>query len=51
MMSDGSYDRPADRNKPGAINSQEWYIKKFTISQQPGESALEEPPNPAHNGY
>jgi polyphosphate kinase len=51
MMSDGTYDRPADRNKPGAINSQEWFIKKFTISQQPGESALEEPPNPAHNGY
>jgi polyphosphate kinase len=51
MMSDGTYDRPADRNKPDAVNSQEWFIKKFTISQQPGESALEEPPNPAHNGY
>ena len=36
MKSDGTYDRPADRNGPGAINSQEWFIKKFTISQQPG---------------
>jgi polyphosphate kinase len=51
MMSDGSYDRPADRNKPGALNCQEWFIKKFTVSQQPGESALEEPTHPAHNGY
>jgi polyphosphate kinase len=51
MKSDGTYDRPADRNNPGAVNSQEWFIKKFTISQQPGKSVLEELPNYAHNGY
>jgi polyphosphate kinase len=51
MKSDGTYDRPADRNNPGAVNSQEWFIKKFTISQQPGKSVLEEFPNYAHNGY
>ena len=37
MKSDGTYDRPADRNNPESMNSQEWFIKKFTIAQQSGK--------------
>jgi polyphosphate kinase len=32
MKSDGTYDRPSDRNNPDSMNSQEWFIKKFTIN-------------------
>ena len=32
MKADGTYDRPSDRNNADRMNSQEWFIKKFTIS-------------------
>ena len=32
MKSDGTYDRPSGRDNPDAMNSQEWFIKKFTVN-------------------
>jgi polyphosphate kinase len=49
MKPDGTYDRPADRNHAGALNSQEWFMKQFTGSQQQRQSALTVPPHPAHS--
>jgi polyphosphate kinase len=34
MKSDGTYDRPADRNSPDSLNSQEWFIRKLSTAQQ-----------------
>jgi polyphosphate kinase len=32
MKPDGTYERPSERNQPDSMNSQEWFIKKFTGS-------------------
>jgi polyphosphate kinase len=34
MKSDGTYDRPGDRNSPDSMNSQEWFIRKLSTAQQ-----------------
>jgi polyphosphate kinase len=33
MKADGTYDRPSNRNQADSMNSQEWFIKKLTITQ------------------
>jgi hypothetical protein len=33
MKADGTYDRPSNRNQADAMNSQEWFIKKLTVTQ------------------
>ena len=33
MKADGTYDRPAHRNQPDSLNSQEWFLKKFTSGE------------------
>jgi polyphosphate kinase len=32
MKSNGTYDRPSDRNNADAMSSQQWFIKKFTVN-------------------
>jgi polyphosphate kinase len=34
MNPDGTYERPSDRYQPDAMNSQEWFIKKFSATSE-----------------
>ncbi len=34
MKPDGTYERPSDRYQPDAMNSQEWFIKKFSATSE-----------------
>ncbi len=34
MKSDGTYDRPSNRNHPDSMNCQEWFIRKITASSK-----------------
>jgi polyphosphate kinase len=35
MKSDGTYDRPANRNNPDSMNCQEWFIRKIVAAGEP----------------
>jgi polyphosphate kinase len=34
MKSDGTYERPPDRYQPDSMNSQEWFIRKFSATSE-----------------
>jgi polyphosphate kinase len=34
MKSDGTYERPPDRYQPDSMNSQEWFIRKFSATTE-----------------
>jgi polyphosphate kinase len=34
MKPDGTYERPSDRYQPDAMNSQEWFIRKFSATSE-----------------
>jgi polyphosphate kinase len=35
MKSDGTYDRPPNRNNPDSMNCQEWFIRKIVAAGEP----------------